>query len=86
MHTHTVCTYTRTYFPTVGGTHVESFVYSKLLHSDLQGTEYDGIFHVTDWFPTLLDMAGVNYDAPSVSVYPMYGFRLVTLSVCLISD
>lgn len=46
-----------------GGVRVDSFLYSPLIPSSLQGTSYDGIMHVSDWFPTVLDLAGVHYKA-----------------------
>jgi arylsulfatase A-like enzyme len=48
-----------------GGSKVESFIYSTSLSSKLSGSSYDNVFHVTDWFPTLVDLAGGSYDAPS---------------------
>ena len=44
-----------------GGVHVEAFVSSPLLPSKMQGADYDNIFHVSDWFPTMLDFAGISY-------------------------
>ena len=44
-----------------GGSKVDAFVYSGGLPSAVRGATYSGLFHVTDWFPTLLDMAGVKY-------------------------
>ena len=52
-----------------GGTKVDSFVYSPLLASNLKGTAFDKLFHVTDWFPTILDMAGIEFE-------PRFGFDL----------
>jgi len=46
-----------------GGTKVDAFVYSKKLSSKQAGSTYGGLMHVSDWFPTLVDMAGVSYDA-----------------------
>ena len=46
-----------------GGVKVDSFIYSPLIFPTLQGTYYDGLFHVSDWFPTMLDMGGVEYQA-----------------------
>ena len=48
-----------------GGVRVEAFVYSPLLPSAAAGTTYSHIFHVSDWFPTLLDVAGVTYTVPA---------------------
>ena len=44
-----------------GGTKVDAFVYSPLLNDEMQGVEYDGLFHVTDWFPTILGLAEITY-------------------------
>ena len=48
-----------------GGTKVESFVYSPLFSSKVQGSTYSNVFHVSDWFPTILDMASVKYSPKS---------------------
>jgi arylsulfatase A-like enzyme len=48
-----------------GGTKVDSFIYSPTLLKDQSGIVYDNLFHVSDWFPTILDMAGASYDAPA---------------------
>lgn len=47
---------TRCYLP--GGVKVDSFIYSPLLPSAVRGSSYDGIMHVSDWLPTILDLAG----------------------------
>ena len=57
-----------------GGTKVDAFVYSPLLdatrssssssEATISGTSFDGLFHVTDWFPTMLDMAGITDFTP----------------------
>jgi arylsulfatase A-like enzyme len=47
-----------------GGVHVESFMYSPTYLKNVAGKTYDGLFHVSDWFPTMLDMAGLFYIAP----------------------
>jgi arylsulfatase A-like enzyme len=44
-----------------GGTKVDAFVYSPLLSASAAGTLYNNLFHVSDWFPTLLDLAGIEY-------------------------
>jgi arylsulfatase A-like enzyme len=46
-----------------GGTKVDAFVYSPMLSSELRGLQYSGLMHVTDWFPTILDMTGVSFTA-----------------------
>ena len=40
---------------------VDAFVYSPLLDAPLRGTSFDHLFHVTDWFPTLLEIAAVPF-------------------------
>jgi len=46
-----------------GGTRVEAMIYSDgLVPSKIVG-KYSNLFHVSDWFPTILDMAGVKYSA-----------------------
>ncbi len=48
-----------------GGTRVDSFVYSKnLIDESKQGTFYDNLMHITDWFPTILSLADISYEAP----------------------
>lgn len=37
-----------------GGVRVNALVRSSLIPHNLRGTTYDGIFHVTDWLPTLI--------------------------------
>lgn len=46
-----------------GGIKVDAFIASPLLTQS--GFLYDNLFHASDWFPTLLSLAGVSYDAPS---------------------
>lgn len=41
-----------------GGTKVDSFIYSPLLDEQITGQQYPNLFHVTDWFPTIVDLAG----------------------------
>lgn len=43
-----------------GGTRVDAFIYSPLLPSTVTGSSYSGLMHVSDWFPTILDLAGVT--------------------------
>jgi arylsulfatase A-like enzyme len=54
-----------------GGTRVEAFFYSKKLDDSRKGAEVNGLFHVTDWFPTILDLAGVSTYSPT---YALDGF------------
>ena len=37
-----------------GGVRVDAFVYSTKIPESLRGTEYQHLFHVSDWFPTIL--------------------------------
>ena len=54
-----------------GGSRVESFVFSDGLSSDLRGSQYEGVFHVTDWFPTILSMT--NSDFKPDAAHPFDG-------------
>jgi arylsulfatase A-like enzyme len=44
-----------------GGTKVDAFIYSPLINPSLRGSNYSGLFHVSDWFPTILDLANITY-------------------------
>ena len=46
-----------------GGTKVDAFIYSWKFDKSMSGTFFDGLFHVTDWVPTILEFAGITYDA-----------------------
>jgi len=46
-----------------GGIKVDSFIYSPKLKSG--GSTYDGLMHVSDWFPTMLALAGITYTPDS---------------------
>ena len=39
-----------------GGLKVDAFIHSRMLDTKVVGTVYGNLFHVSDWFPTLLDM------------------------------
>lgn len=41
-----------------GGTRVPGFVHSPLLPDSVQGSESQDLFHVTDWLPTIVRLAG----------------------------
>jgi arylsulfatase A-like enzyme len=41
---------------------VESFIFSNQLPSIVKSSKYKGLFHVSDWFPTILDIAGLSYN------------------------
>jgi arylsulfatase A-like enzyme len=43
-----------------GGIKVDSFIYSPLL--DNAGTVYDGLMHISDWFPSILELADITYN------------------------
>jgi len=47
-----------------GGVKVDSFIYSPLLDSNVQGSKYNGIMHVSDWFPTILELARISNYQP----------------------
>jgi arylsulfatase A-like enzyme len=66
-----------------GGTKVEAFVYSPLISEDLRGTTYGGLFHVSDWFPTILDMAQIEYTAKKVRCCTVYRLLDVLLQMSL---
>ncbi len=44
-----------------GGIKVDSFIYSPLLGDG--GTIYNGLMHISDWFPTIMALTGVSYVA-----------------------
>ena len=44
-----------------GGIKVDSFIYSSKLMSG--GSVYTGLMHISDWFPTILALAGIVYEA-----------------------
>ena len=44
-----------------GGLRVEAFMYSSLLPASARGKNFHGLFHVSDWFPTLVSMTGSSY-------------------------
>ena len=44
--------------PWEGAIRVPAFIYSELLAS--RGVVRDGVMHITDWFPTILNLAGGN--------------------------
>ena len=44
-----------------GGTKVDAFIYSPLLDESVRGSVYSSVMHVSDWMPTILDMAGVSF-------------------------
>jgi len=48
-----------------GGVKVESFLYSPLISDEIKGMNYENLFHVTDWFPTILSIADISYTPSS---------------------
>lgn len=48
---------------------MDAFVYSPMLSQKLQGVTYDGLFHIADWFPTILQLTGTSFA-------PKEGFEL----------
>lgn len=61
----------------VGGMRVDAFIHSPLLPASTVGTVYSGLMHVSDWFPTILDLAGITTFASS-SDYSLDGVSQVT--------
>jgi len=45
-----------------GGIRVPSFISGGLLPNKLKGKTYDGLVHVTDFYATVMDYAGVDHD------------------------
>lgn len=53
-----------------GGTRVRAFVHSPstaILPAHLRGTQHHGLFHVTDIYPTILRLIGLDPSAVNVS-------------------
>lgn len=44
-----------------GGTKVDAFIYSPLIAASARGSQYSSVFHVSDWLPTLLEIADIDY-------------------------
>lgn len=40
---------------------MDSFMWSKKLPARVQGKVYENLFHITDWFPTMLAISGITY-------------------------
>eukprot|EP00639_Heterosigma_akashiwo_P036605 CAMPEP_0194743010 /NCGR_PEP_ID=MMETSP0296-20130528/100076_1 /TAXON_ID=39354 /ORGANISM="Heterosigma akashiwo, Strain CCMP2393" /LENGTH=536 /DNA_ID=CAMNT_0039654995 /DNA_START=262 /DNA_END=1873 /DNA_ORIENTATION=+ len=49
-----------------GGVRVNAFVHSPLLPEATQGTEFDCMFHVVDWLPTLVEGVAGAQTAPDI--------------------
>lgn len=62
-----------------GGIRVDSFIYSPLLPASTAGTVYTGLMHVSDWFPTMLALSGIEYtpddDHPLDGVNQLPGWK-----------
>mmetsp|Transcript_29208 Transcript_29208/g.50472 ORF Transcript_29208/g.50472 Transcript_29208/m.50472 type:complete len:549 (+) Transcript_29208:104-1750(+) len=65
-----------------GGVKVNAFVHSPLLPRAVRGTTYDDLFHISDWFPTLLegalgfetgDIPGVSSSGGNLDGYNQWG-------------
>ena len=48
-----------------GGTKVDAFIYSPLLKDSQKGKVHEGLMHVSDWFPTMIELAGVPHNERS---------------------
>eukprot|EP01035_Chromulina_nebulosa_P019029 gene19029-24849_t len=46
-----------------GGIKVDSFIYSPLLQAS--SILYDGLFHISDWLPTILSLVDITYEPDS---------------------
>ena len=56
-----------------GGVRVDAFIYSPLLHTSLQGYRHTPLAHISDWFPTILNLTGITF-------IPKEGYELDGLS------
>ena len=49
-----------------GGVKVDSFIYAPaLLPASTAGLQYNGLFHISDWFPTLVQLTGISFTPAS---------------------
>jgi arylsulfatase A-like enzyme len=60
-----------------GGTKVDGLLYSSLIHSEYRGTVFSGVMHVTDWFPTILELTRNQDFVPAVG-YELDGVSQVS--------
>ena len=45
-----------------GGVRGSAFVYSEMLPESVRGSTYEGLMHISDWYPTICGLAGVSYN------------------------
>lgn len=45
-----------------GGVKVDAILYSPMLPSERKGIVYHNLMHVSDWFPSFLDIVGIAYE------------------------
>eukprot|EP00611_Tribonema_gayanum_P029294 TRINITY_DN778_c0_g1_i1.p1 TRINITY_DN778_c0_g1~~TRINITY_DN778_c0_g1_i1.p1 ORF type:complete len:299 (-),score=65.46 TRINITY_DN778_c0_g1_i1:888-1784(-) len=57
-----------------GGSHVRAFVTSTRLPESRLNTTYTGLFHVTDWVPTLMDMVVPGWSQTAAEASELDGF------------
>lgn len=48
-----------------GGVKVDSFIYSSLIPNKFQGKRHSPIMHVSDWFPTILNLTDTSFSPKS---------------------
>ena len=66
-----------------GGVRVPAFIHSPLLSSG--GQINNDLLHITDWFPTLLQLAGVSTKEKEVDGYNIWDAIRYSLSIfCLL--
>jgi hypothetical protein len=46
-----------------GGTKVDAFIYSWLIDSEYRGKNFSNLMHVSDWMPTILELADITYES-----------------------
>lgn len=45
----------------LGGTKVDAFMFSPLIKHSYRGVLYSSLMHISDWFPTILDLVNISY-------------------------
>ena len=53
-----------------GGVRGSAFVYSEMLPADVRNTTYSGFMHISDWYPTICTLAGVNPNDTGAKLCP----------------